>query len=150
MKVCCGGDTLCVVEHLSSVLLVKLGKSIRHCVPSVGVFYKLFLSSLTGILFLAGSLCLFHWTKSGPWWGPTQAGRVGISLSMKKESVDFLLPLSCPHGLLLDTELLSVRGSPRAQTCKLSGEGGEGKEPLKRPRLNRAPPKPPEHAFCWA
>lgn len=66
MKVCCGGDTLCVVEHVSSVLLVKLGKSIRHCVPFVGVFYKLFLSSLMGILFLAGSLCLFHWTKSGP------------------------------------------------------------------------------------
>lgn len=86
------------------------------------------------------------WTLMG-----THPGREGgDQFEYEKESVDFLLPLSCPHGLLLDTELLSVRGSPRAQTCKLSGECGEAKEPLKRPRLNRAPPKPPAHAFCWA
>lgn len=62
------GDTLRVVERVWSILSVKSGKSVCHCVTAtfVGVFYKLFLSSLTGIIFLAGSLCLFHRTQFGP------------------------------------------------------------------------------------
>lgn len=59
---------------------------------------------------------------------------MGISLSMKKES-DFLFPgeessfsqeVVCLHGLVL----LGVRGSARVQTHKLSGNCGEGREPL--------------------
>lgn len=62
------GDTLCIVEYVPSILLVKLSKSVSHCATTmfVDVFYKSFLPSLMGIIFLAGSLCLFHWTKFGP------------------------------------------------------------------------------------
>lgn len=53
-----------------------------------------------------------------------------------------LLTFFC--GLMLDTELPSVQGSPRVQTCKLTEEG-----PLTLPRLNTAPPESLEHALCW-
>lgn len=39
------GDTLCVVEHLSSILVIKRGKSVCCCVTAafVGGFYRLLL-----------------------------------------------------------------------------------------------------------
>lgn len=85
------------MEHVSSILLVKLAKSLRRCVTAafVGVFYRFFLSSLMGIIFLAWKPVFISldkiWTLMG-----THPGREDRDQSEygKKEPVDFLLPIS--------------------------------------------------------
>lgn len=94
--------TLCVVEHVLSILLVKFGTSRCHCVTAtfVGMFYKLFLSSLKGLILLAWKPVFISLDKIWTLMGTHPRREGGDQFEYKKKSVDFLLPESslcvCP------------------------------------------------------